>query len=229
METLHSKQITGGGEGASTQKYVDVEEIKDGVILLKNGALRSVLLVSSINFDLKSSEEQDAIIVQYQNFINSIDFPLQIIVSSRKLNIIPYLEFISEHEKKQTNELLRLQIAEYKNFIYNLTEISNIMSKYFYIVVPFAPVENKEKGIFSQISGFFQSKQKIIHKRELFETYKSQLWQRVDHIIAGLSGIGLKVVPLQTEEVIELLYNSYNPSIYTNTIIKNVDQIELTK
>ncbi len=226
METLHSKKNIGG---ASTQKYVDIEEIKDGVIMLKNGALRAVLLVSAVNFDLKSSEEQDGIIGQYQNFLNSLDFPLQIIVSSRKLNIEPYLKFISEHERRQTNELLRLQISEYKNFVRNLTEVSNIMSKYFYITVPFAPVENKEKGIFSQLSGLLRPKQAIIQKRELFETYKSQLWQRVDHIVASLSGIGLKIVPLKTDEIIELLYNSYNPSIYNNAIIRDSEKIELVK
>ena len=228
MELLHSKKLSSGNK-ASTQKYVDVDEIRDGVIILKNGSLRSILLVSSINFDLKSTEEQDAIIGQYQNFINSLDFPLQIVISSRKLNIGPYLDFLKKKEAQQTNELLQFQIVEYQHFIKNLTEISNIMSKFFYIVVPFSPVESEDQDIFKKLSSMVNPKRMIQEKREVFETYKNQLWQRVDHVIAGLSGIGLKLVPLKTEEIIELLYNSYNPSIYTNTIVKEIEKIELDK
>jgi type IV secretory pathway VirB4 component len=228
MELLHSKKISAGGSGTSTQKYVDVDEIKDGVIVLKSGSLRSILLVSSINFDLKSTEEQDAIVQQYQSFLNSLDFPLQVLISSRKLNPDPYLDFLGEKEKIQTNELLRLQISEYRNFIKNLTEVSNIMTKYFYIVVPFSPVESKEGGIFSKVSAIFAPRQEIMRKRESFETYKNQLWQRVDHIISGLSGIGIKIVPLETQETIELLYNSYNPNIFKNVIIKEIEKIELS-
>lgn len=228
MEFLHSKKLSSNGDsGESTHKYVDVEEIRDGIISLKNGSIRAVLLVSSINFELKSTDEQNAIIQQYQAFLNSLDFPTQILISTRRLNVEPYLEFLSGKERVQTNELLRLQISEYKNFIKNLTEVSNIMTKYFYIVVPFSPVENKEGGFFSKISAIFGPKQEIMKKREFFETYKNQLWQRVDHVITGLSGIGLKLVPLQTEEIIELLYNSYNPNIYKGVIIKDVDKIEL--
>ena len=113
MEVLHSKKLGGNVSGASTQKYVDVEEIKDGVVVLKNGSLRAILLVSSINFDLKSTEEQDGIINQYQGFLNSIDFPLQILISSRRINLDPYLEFVKDKEQHQTNELLRFQISEY--------------------------------------------------------------------------------------------------------------------
>lgn len=227
MESLNSKKTANGGAGNSTQRYVDVEEIKDGVVVLKNGSLRAILLVSSINFDLKSTEEQDAIIQQYQGFLNSLDFPVQILINSRRLNIDPYLDFLGEKEKKQTNELLRLQISEYKNFIKNLTEVSNIMTKFFYIVVPFSPVENKEGGVFNKISAMFSPKHEVLKKRETFETYKNQLWQRVDHISAGLNGIGLKLVPLKTEEIIELLYNSYNPNVYKGVVIKDVDKIEL--
>ncbi len=227
MELLHSNKITSGAGGASTQKYVDVEKIKDGIIVLKSGSLRSIMLVSSINFDLKSTEEQDAIINQYQDFLNSLDFPTQILISSRKLNIKPYLEFLKVKENQQTNELLRLQISEYINFIRNLTQVSNIMSKFFYIVVPFSPVETKKGGFFQKISSIFNPRQSILDKRELFETYESQLLQRTDQISAGLSGIGIKVVPLNTGEVIELLYNSYNPSVFTKTIVKETDKLEL--
>jgi hypothetical protein len=228
MELLHSKKLASDIKG-STQKYVDVEEIRDGVIILKNRSLRSILLVSSINFDLKSTEEQDGIIMQYQNFLNSVDFPLEILVSSRKLNIRPYIDFLKKKESTQTNELLRLQVSEYQNFIKNLTEITNIMSKFFYIIVPFSPVESKNNNLITKFTTMFNFKRTVVEKREVFETYKSQLWQRVDHIIAGLTGTGIKITALNTEEIIELLYNSYNPSIFTNAVIRDVESIEINR
>lgn len=224
MELLKAKKNTGA---SSTQKYVDVEEMRDGVMVLKNGALRAVLLVSSINFDLKSTQEQDAIISQYQAFLNSLDFPVQIVIQSRRFNIGPYVESLRDQEKQQENELLRFQIGEYASFIKNLSEVSNIMSKYFYIVIPFSPVEDKTTGFFGKISGIFQPKKTIGMKGELFDTYKNQLLQRVDHVGAALSGAGVKVTQLSTEEIIELLYNSYNPSLFTTTVMKNTDNIEL--
>ena len=227
MEFLHSTKLSGAEKGASTQSHIDVEEIKDGAIILKNGALRAVLLVSSINFDLKSSEEQSLIIQQYQNFLNSLDFPVQILISSRKMNITPYLEYLEGMEKKQTNEILRFQTAEYRNFIKSLVDISNIMTKSFYVVVPFSPIESQEGGFFQKVSAMFNPKQGILKKREWFETYKNQLWQRVDYVMNALGGTGVKVTQLKTDELIELLYNSYNPNVFTNAIIKDVDKIEL--
>jgi len=228
MELLHSRKLTSGGNsGTSTQKYVDVEEVKDGTIVLKDGSLRAVLLVSSINFDLKATEEQDSIVNQYQNFLNSLDFPIQIMVSSRKLNINPYLDYLKKKESQLSNELLIFQLNEYQNFIKNLAEVSNIMSKFFYVVVPFHPVENVKTGLFDRLLGASNTQMTIARRRELFDTYKNQLWQRVDHISAGLSGTGVKVVPLKTEELIELLYNSYNPSTRNNAIIKDIEKVEL--
>ncbi len=227
METLHSKKITKPTTTAASQQFLDVAEIKEDVVVLKSGSFRSILAVSAINFDLKSSDEQEAIINQYQNFLNSLDFPIQVLVSSRKLNIDKYLEFIEEKEKQQNNELLKLQVSEYKNFIGQLVEVSNIMDKNFYIVVPFSPVENKEKGFFSNILSTFNPKKNILEKRENFETYKSQLFQRIDHITASLSGIGLRIAPLKTQELIELIYNSYNPNLYLDTQLGDVEKLEL--
>lgn len=223
MELL-SKKNSGN---ASTQKYVDVEEIRDGVLILKTGALRAVLLVSSINFDLKSSDEQDAIIAQYQNFLNSLDFPVQIVVQSRRFNIDPYIDLLKGKEVQQANELLRFQMKEYQGFIKNLTEISNIMSKFFYVVIPFSPVENVQGGFFQKMGDIFNQKKTAGLKNEIFDTYRTQLMQRVEHVIAGLSPMGVRATALQTEELIELLYNSYNPSLFASTIVKNVESIEL--
>ncbi|TAK95991.1 hypothetical protein EPO05_02870 [Patescibacteria group bacterium] len=227
MEELHSAQMSGQDTAASTQQHVEVEEIRDGLLVLRNGSLRAILAVTAINFDLKSTEEQDSIIQNYQNFINSIEFPTQIVISSRKLNITPYLDYLQTMEQKQRNELLRFQISEYRNFIKELVENSNIMTKNFYIVVPFYPVESEKGGFFEKMSTLFSSKREIIKKREYFETYKSQLWQRVDYVASSLSGTGVKAVPLNTEELIELLYNAYNPSMFTTSIVKKVSDIEL--
>ena len=224
MESSQQKKNT----AASTQQYVDVNEVRDGVVVLKNGALRAILLVSSLNFDLKSTEEQDAIISQYQNFLNSLDFPVQVLIHSRRFNIEPYLQLLKEKEEEQTNDLLRLQISEYQHFIKNLTEVSDIMSKYFYVVVPFASIEDKHSGFFEKMGNAMNPKAAIREKRELFETYRNQLMQRVEHVSVGISGTGVKVAPLNTEEIIELLYNTYNPSLFSTTLTKNIKDIELS-
>lgn len=223
MELLSKKK----SPGLSTQRYVDVEEVHDGVMVLKSGALRAALLVSSINFDLKSSEEQDAIISQYQNFLNSLDFPVQIVVQSRRFNIDPYIELLREREGQQLNELLRFQMKEYQTYIKKLTEVSNIMSKYFYVIVPFSPVENDQSGFFGKIGDIFNPKKTVGLKNEQFDTYRTQLLQRVQHVAAGLSPMGLRATMLETEELIELLYNSYNPSLFAASVVKNVEAIEL--
>lgn len=229
MEILHSNKLSNKKTTSPTQKFLDVAEVKENVIVLKSGALRSILVVSAINFDLKSTEEQEAIISQYQSFLNSLDFPIQIIISSRKLNMQNYLDYLGDKEKGQANELLRLQTSEYRSFIEQLVTASNIMEKNFYIIVPFSPIEDQEKGFLSNLMSLINPQKNILDKRQNFETYKNQLYQRVDHIIAALSGIGLRIVPLKTEELIELLFDSYNPEVYNAVRLKDVNKLELTK
>lgn len=225
MEFLKPKKKN--PSASSTQRYVDVDELRDGIVVLKSGALRSVLLVSSLNFDLKSSQEQEAIISQYQAFLNSLDFPVQIVIQSRRFNVAPYIERLDAEERQQENELLRFQIGEYRSFIKNLSEVSNIMSKFFYIVVPFAPAEDEAGGFLTKMLGIFQPKQASRSQGQIFETYKSQILQRVNHVTQALSATGVRVTQLDTEEVIELLYNSYNPSLFTTTVLKDVEKVEL--
>ncbi|NCU41394.1 MAG: hypothetical protein EOM19_01555 [Candidatus Moranbacteria bacterium] len=226
-ESLHQSSLTGKKTGPSTLEYVDVQEIRDGIILLRDGSLRAIIAVSSLNFDLKSSDEQDAIILRYQQFLNSLDFPIQILISSRHINITPYLEKLKNQEAQQMNELMRMQIYEYRNFIQNLTEIQNIMTKSFYIVVPFFPVESNKKNLFKDFLQIFSPELIIKHQREQLETFKSQLYQRIDHITAGLSGIGLRMAMLNTEDSLELLYNSYNPSLQSTHIISDIESMEV--
>lgn len=227
MESLHSEKLATQTSTASSQKFIDVAEVKEGVVVLKNGSFRAILAVSAINFDLKSTDEQEAITGQYQNFLNSLDFPIQILISSRQLNVDGYIDFIEKKEKQQDNELLKLQISEYKNFIRQLVSVSNIMDKNFYIIVPFSPMENQDKSFFSNLFNGMNAKKNILDKRENFETYKNQLYQRIDHISAALSGIGLRIAPLDTQELVELLYKSYNPNIFMDSKLGDVNAMEL--
>ncbi len=225
MEPLHSKNLPRNeSAGKSAQQYVDIQEIKDNVVILKNGTLRAVLMVSSVNFDLKGTQEQEAIVASYQKFLNSLDFPIQILVSSSRLDINPYLELLTEKERAQENELLRMQISEYRAFIKNMVAAASIMTKTFYIVVPFALTEGKEEGFLDRIKIALNPKQAILEKQMEFENYKNQLWQRTDHIMAGLAGTGIRMAPLKTEELIELYFNAYNP-----TVIESAERIEAEK
>lgn len=228
MELLHSKSLAKNESlGKAAQSFVDIAEIKDGVVVLKNGALRAVLMVSSINFDLKSTQEQEAIVANYQNFLNSLDFPIQIVISSRKININPYLAMLEVKEKEQPNELLRFQIAEYRNFVKQMVDASNIMTKSFFIVVPFALTESQKQGFIDRIRTALNPKQVMLEKKMEFESYKSQLFQRVDHVIAGLANTGVRMTPLSTEELIELYYNAYNPGVIENTEIINAEELNI--
>jgi hypothetical protein len=230
MELLHSRKLTKEESmGQAAQAFVDIAEIKDGVAILKNGTLRAVLMVSSINFDLKSTQEQEAIVANYQNFLNSLDFPLQVVISSRKLDIAPYLAMLDIKEKEQPNELLRFQIAEYRNFVKQMVSASDIMTKSFFIIIPFALTEARKEGFIDRIRTALNPKQIMLEKKMEFEGYKNQLWQRVDHVMAGLGGTGIRMTPLSTEELIELYYNAYNPGVMENTEVVNAEELEISR
>lgn len=197
---------------SSVQEKIAIEDIKEGVVILKDGGLRAILMTSSINFALKSTEEQDALTYHYQGFLNSLDFPIQILINSRKFNISGYVTLLEQKQKEQENELLRIQTTEYIDFIKGLTELANIMTESFYVVVPFAPIEKKEMGLLDKFSSILTFKKQMAFKTDQnFEQLKSQLWQRINYISSGLEGLGLRVAPLNTEELIELYYSLYNP------------------
>ncbi len=200
----------------SAQEFLPIKEIRDGIVIMKDNSLKAVLMASSLNFALKATSEQDAIIFQYQNFLNSLDFSVQFFVQSRKLNIEPYLDVIRDIEKTQTNELLKIQTREYIDFVKNFVEVSSIVTKTFYVVVPFEPpVFESVKGATQTIFGSFLSSKKNGGEETLsekkFEEYRNQLWQRVDTVAEGLTRTGVKVAPLNNEELIELYYGLFNP------------------
>ncbi len=211
MQSAHKKKQK--EKRPSTQASLPIAEIKDGVVVLKDGTLRSVLLTSSINFALKSEDEQNALISNYVGFLNSIDFPLQIVIQSRQLQIEPYLEKLFEIEKNQPNELLRVQIADYRAFMRELVDIGQIMTKRFYVVVPYNPLTNKKKTWWIRFKEVLKPMASIRMKEESFQRRKGDLDSRVRQIVSGLQGIGLQTQQLQTQELIELYYSTYNPDI----------------
>lgn len=195
---------------ASTQQYLDIAEIRDDVVVMKDGTLRAVLLVSSINFALKSEDEQTAIIQGYVSFLNSLDFPVQIIIQSRQLNMDAYLGSLAAKAKEQTNELLRTQIAEYREFIGQLVTLGEIMGKRFYAVVPFAPGQSGKQSFFQQLGTVVAAARVIRLSEAIFQKYKERLLARVEKVTANLGSFGVTAVPLNTQSLIELYYNSYN-------------------
>ena len=207
--------------------HIPIAAVKDGVLVLKDGTLRSVLLVSSINFSLKSEDEQNAIISSYVSFLNSLDFPLQIVVQSRKLQIQPYLSRLIEAEHTQTNELLRVQTADYRAFVEELVEIGQIMTKKFYAVIPYDPLSNKKKGWFTRVKEVMRPAKSIILKEERFIKRKEDIAMRVREVMTGLEGIGLSVAELDTQALIELYYNTYNPEVALSESLDKIDKIQI--
>lgn len=205
------------------QQLVEIQEIRDGVLLLKDSSLRVVMIASSINFALKSQDEQNAIVAQYQNYLNSLDFSVESFIHSRKLNIEPYLETLKERLGREYSELMKIQITEYIDFVKAFVESSQIMTKNFYVVIPFTPIlvlqkETVKQGVLSflpNLSGSAKRKEKDIREhgmnQEKFEEYKIQLYQRVEVVRQGLGRLSVRLVPLNTEELIELFYSLYNP------------------
>lgn len=195
----------------ATQDFVPVKEVRDGIVVLKDGNLRAILLASSINFALKSEDEQTAFIVQFQNFLNSLDFSTQIFVQSRMLDIRPYIATLEVEYKKQLDDLMRIQIREYIQFIKSFTEAANIMTKNFFVVVPYSPSVIPAQTQGSILSRVMGGNKTPANENRTFEEHVSQLEQRIAIVQQGLIRTGVRTVQLGTEEAIELLYKMFNP------------------
>lgn len=200
----------------ATQEFVPIKEVRDGIVVLKDGSLRSVVLASSLNFSLKSEDERQAILGQFQDFLNSLDFSVQICIQSRKLDIRPYIALLEQQEKRQTNDLMKIQVQEYIEFIKNFTENTNIMTKHFFIIVPYSPAIIQTKGsggLLSSVKMAVSSSKSggVAISDEAFEEYRTQLNQRTAVVEQGLVRCGVRVVELGTDEVIELFYKLFNP------------------
>lgn len=211
----------------STQIFLNISEIKSDAVILKDGSLRAVLLVSSVNFALKSEDEQNALVSAYVTFLNYLDFPIQIVIQSRKLNIDNYLKRLESSERELTNELLKRQIVNYKAYIKELVDLGDIMTKRFFIVIPYSPFEDKKRGFFSKLSTIFKPVKIIQLKQEKFDKYLYELNQRVEHVNMNISSLGLTVVRLDTQSLIELYYSIYNPKLAENEKLADMDKLNV--
>lgn len=225
---MQSKKMAGPKPGPATQKYLDIAEVKEDVVIMRDGTLRAVLMVSSINFALKSEDEQQAIISQYVSFLNSLEYPLQIVIQSRRLNIDNYIERLKQSEKEQTNELLRMQIADYRGFVAELVELGQIMQKFFFVTVPYNPLSDKRKGFFSQLSDAFAPALSVRLAQEKFMKRRNDLMMRVDHMKGALNSMGLKSVVLDTQGLIELYYRVYNPETYDAEKMTDTEKLRVS-
>lgn len=192
----------------STQNQVPIREIRDGIVMLKNGACRTVLMVNAINFNLKSQDEQEALVNSYQSFLNGLSFPIQIVTQSRTLDLDDYLEGLQKIAKQQSNDLLRTQTNEYVNFVNQLIGVANIMSKTFYVVIPYETSPLKKGGNF--FSRLFGKSSGPATSGKGFEQLKNEIGERTGLVSGGLASLGLSNIQLNTQELIELYYSTYN-------------------
>lgn len=200
------------GSGA-TQNFIPLKEIRDGVVVLKNGTMRGVLLVSAVNLALKSTDEQTATMSAFQGFLNTLEFSVQIVVQSRKFDILPYLAVLEDRLKNIPEELLRIQTRMYIEYVKTITEQSNIMQKHFYVVVPYTGNGSQVGADGGGFSLFGKRKKQTLAEaeQESFENKRAQLEQRMNVVKQGLTGIGLRVTELETQQLIEVYYQLYNP------------------
>ena len=227
---MQSKKLTGKKPGVPAQKFLDIAEIRENLVILKDGTLRSVLLVSSINFSLKSLDEQNAIVQAYMQFLNSLDFPIQIVIQSRRMNIDNYMAQLDEQRKTIENDLLKRQINDYQDFIKQLVKLGDIMQKRFYVVVPLDPATDQgttQKGFFQRLGEILSPTVAGKLSEKKFEKQKFDISLRVNQIIGGLSSMSLNAVQLDTQSLIELFYTVYNPDLYETQRLQDVNELQL--
>ena len=216
----------------STQNTLQIAEIRDGIVIMNDGSYRSVIMVKSINFDLMSQQEQEAVEYSYQGFLNSLYFPIQIFLRSQRIDLQPYIEKLDKIRTEHDNMLLALLMEDYIGYIDALSEQTNIMDKKFYVVVPFFPVVDVQKAItqsknfFTGLAGLFNNKEQhvTINEAEL-EKAKTELRNRVQAVLQGLLQCGIQGIPLDTQELIELYYDTYNPDTATRQQLKNFNDL----
>jgi len=207
----------------STQQHVPIAQIRDSIVILKDGSMRTVVVVSAVNFSLKSSREQDSIVFQFQNFVNSLTSPIQIMVQSRQLDLNRYLNELVEKAKNQTNEALRFQMVDYIDFVSRLITLANIMDKRFFVVIPHGTILARSSGLLSMLLG---GKKTTPHYTERqFTKFKEELTEQTNVIISGLASIGLRAVQLNTQELVEFYYSIYNPEEAVEEKLTNIDDL----
>lgn len=216
----------------STQNNLQIAEIRDGIVIMNDGSFRSVVMFKSINFDLMSPTEREAVEFSYQSFLNSLYFPIQIFIRSEKVDMRPYIERLEKIRSEHDNMLLAVLMDDYLDYIDQLVGQTNIMDKHFYVVIPFLPSEAKQhsltssKNILDGVFGLFNKSQThvVINEGKL-EDAKTELRNRVQAVLSGLLQCGVQGLPLDTQELIELYYDAYNPDTATRQQLRNFNDL----
>ncbi|MBT4722184.1 hypothetical protein HN958_02260 [Candidatus Falkowbacteria bacterium] len=224
---MQSKKLAKNKIEQSTQVFLDIAEIKNDAVILKDGSMRAVMMASSINFALKSDDEQKALVGSYITFLNYLDFPVQIVIQSRQLDIRKYLKNIDEAERDLTNDLLKKQLVNYKNYISEMVELGDIMTKRFFVVVPYSPIEDKKRSFFSRLGSVFTPAKVIKLNQTKFEKYLNELNQRIEHVSMNISSMGVTTVRLDTQGLIELYYNVYNPTVSAKQKLNDIEKLRV--
>lgn len=216
----------------STQNTLQIAEIRDGIVIMNDGSFRSVIMVKSINFDLMSPQEREAVEFSYQGFLNSLYFPIQIFIRSQKVDLRPYIDRLDKIRSEHDNMLLALLMEDYISFIADLSQQTNIMDKKFYVIIPYFPVADitkaitQSKNFFSGLKGLFNNKQQHVTINEAdLNKAKDELRNRVQAVLAGLLQCDVQGLPLDTQELIELYYDTYNPDTATRQQLKNFSDL----
>lgn len=216
----------------STQNTLQIAEIRDGIVIMNDGSYRSVVMAKSINFDLMSPQERESVEYAYQGFLNSLYFPVQIFIRSTRVDLRPYLERLDKIRSEHDNMLLALLMEDYLAYMEALSRQTNIMDKKFYVVIPFFPVASLQKSItqsknfFTGLAGLFNNKeQRIVVTEADLNAAKDELRNRVQAVLGGLQQAGIQALPLDTSELIELYYDTYNPDTATRQQLKNFDDL----
>lgn len=226
------QQVAPPSNPNSTQNTLQIAEIRDGLVIMNDGTYRSIVMAKSINFDLMSQSEQESVEYAYQGFLNSLYFPVQIFIRSQKVDLQPYIERLDRIRTEHDNMLLALLMEDYIGYIDALSQSTNIMDKKFYVVVPFASTPEQEKllntnrSFVTGFAGLFSTKeQKVVINEGQLEKAKTELRNRVQAVMGGLQQCGVKSLPLDTEELIELYYDTYNPDTATRQHLKNFNDL----
>ena len=224
---MQSKKLAGKKPGVPSQRFLDIAEVREDIVVLRDGTIRAVLLVSSINFSLKSVDEQNAIVQAYMQFLNGLDFPIQVVIQSRRMNIDNYMRQLLENEKNLENELLKRQIQDYRAFVTQLVKIGEIMQKRFFIVVPLNPATDSKKGFFARLGEILSPASAVHLSDEKFKKQKFDLGLRVSQIVSGLGSMSLSAAQLDTQSLIELYYTVYNPEMFETQRMTDINNLQI--
>lgn len=214
----------------STQNALEIAEIRDGIVIMNDGSFRAVMMCQSINFDLMSAQEREAVEYSYQGFLNSLYFPIQVFIRSQKVDMRPYIDKLDKIRSEHDNMLLALLMEDYINYMDMIVQQTNIMDKKFYIVIPFEPTIDAQKALQAS-KGFFQTilgkkDQRVVINENDLEQAKTELKNRIQAVMNGLAQCQVNSLPLDTQELIELYYDAYNPDTATRQKLKNFDDLD---